>query len=255
MLEALLQIFRRNQQKALRRPVLFTFSFVQPLWWLLLFGPLFAGAVPPDVTLGCDYASFVTPGLSLLTALFGASQSGIPLLRDAQTGMLARMLHTPTSPAQLLLGKLASDVTRLMLLALGVLGLGALLGAHFAPRLSALPGALLAFVACTTLLACVSCCVAALSREPEGLGAYVHVVNMPLVFSSSLLLPKRALPSWLGWLASINPLSFAAEGLRALCLGLPEPSALSLTLLTLAALVSFGCASLALARARKERAS
>src|SRR5690606_21933947 len=134
VLDALSQLFRRSLQKTFRRPVLLTFSFVQPLWWMLLFSPLFASAVPPHVTLGCAYGSFVTPGLSRLAVLFGASHAGIPLLRAAQTGMLARMLHTPTSSAQLLLGKLLADLARLSVLSLGVLGLVALLGADLAPR-------------------------------------------------------------------------------------------------------------------------
>jgi ABC-2 type transport system permease protein/oleandomycin transport system permease protein len=226
-----------------------TFSFVQPLWWLLLFGPLFAESLATEARAGLDYRSFVSPGVSLMTLLFGASQAGISLLRDAQTGMLARMLHTATPAAPLLLGKLAADVARFALLALCVLGLGVLLGARLSPSMRALPSAALAFVAAGALFASLSCMVAALAREPEVMGAYVHVVNLPILFTSSVLVPSRVLPSWLAWLAQVNPLSLTAEAWRALWLGLPPPSPEGLLALLGGSALSFALAAWALVRA------
>lgn len=250
MREAWRRLFQRSFDKTFRRPVLLTFSLVQPLWWLLLFGPLFGRALAPDAALGMDYRTFVTPGVSLLTVLFGASQAGISLLRDAQTGMLARMLHTPTPPSQILLGKLSADVTRFLLMASCVLGLGALLGVRLTPHWSVLPVALLTLVAFGMLFACLSCLVASLAREPEVMGAYVHVINMPILFTSSALIPTRALPTWLAWLAGVNPLSLTAEVWRSLWLGLPMPGAPQIGALALSAGLSFLAASRSLARAR-----
>ena len=253
MLDALVLLVRRTLRKSQRRPVLFTFSFVQPLWWLLLFGSLFGRALPPEARLGLEYRSFVTPGISLLAVLFGASQAGIGFVRDAQTGMLMRVLHTATSAPQILFAKLAADVARLIVMALAVLLLGVILGAELRPEWSALPIACLTLCAFSALVASASCVVGALAREPEAMGAYVHVVNMPILFTSTALVPTRMLPAWLAWFAHINPLSTAAQAWRGLWLSSTPPTLAQVGALSLFALAAFCAAVAALARARTMR--
>ncbi len=45
--------------------------------------------------------------------------------------------------------------------------------------------------------------------------AVIFVANLPLLFASTALAPISFMPGWLGWLASINPLTFAIEPIRA----------------------------------------
>ena len=45
--------------------------------------------------------------------------------------------------------------------------------------------------------------------------AVIFVANLPLLFASTALAPISFMPAWLGWLASINPLTFAIEPIRA----------------------------------------
>ena len=194
----------------------------------------------------------MAPGISLLCVLLGASQSGVSLVRDDQLGLLARMLHTPLSPAALLLGKLLADVVRLLLTALVALALGAALGATFTPSWSQLPAALAAVVALAVLLCSLSCAFAALARAPEPMGAYVHLVNMPLLFTSTALVPGRQLPDWLAVAAPFNPLSAAVEGWRALWLGSGAAGLASLGALSAAALLAFALATWCLARLARQ---
>ena len=58
--------------------------------------------------------------------------------------------------------------------------------------------------------------------------AVIFVVNLPLLFASTALAPISYMPAWLGWLAAINPLTFAIEPIRAAYGG---PLNLSMTLL------------------------
>ena len=44
--------------------------------------------------------------------------------------------------------------------------------------------------------------------------AVIFVLNLPLLFASTALAPISFMPYWLGWLASINPLTFAIEPIR-----------------------------------------
>jgi ABC-2 type transport system permease protein len=45
--------------------------------------------------------------------------------------------------------------------------------------------------------------------------AVIFVANLPLLFASTALAPLSFMPPWLGWLAALNPLTFAIEPIRA----------------------------------------
>jgi ABC-2 type transport system permease protein len=241
-------LFRRTWLKTLRRPVTLTFGFVQPLLWMAFFGFLFQRFTDARALGGLDYPSFVAPGVSLMTVLLGASQAGIPLIRDHQTGYLQRISFTPSSPALLLAGTLAADGSRLLVQALLVLVLGALVGARFEPQLAALPLAIVAVSSFAIGLSALSCCVAASVREPEPMGTYVHLVNMPLLFTSTALVPARHMPDWLASIAAFNPMSLVVDYWRAAWLGTPIPPASTLSIPLLFAGVSFALATWTLSR-------
>lgn len=244
--EAVVLVARRSLVAAFRRPVVLTFSLVQPMLWMGLFGFLFERSVALSGDVEVDYLTFVAPGIATMTLLFGSSQSGISLVRDHQTGMLGRMIRSRTPAAAQLAGKLLGDGLRLTLQATIVLGMALLLGADLAFHIDRLPIALLSTFSLVLLLSSTSCLLATLARQPELMGAYVHVVNMPLLFTSSALLPRRNLPEWLLLVAANNPLTVAAESLRALFLGSTPPAVSSLLgQLAVAILVfAFACVSL-----------
>ena len=84
-------------RKVLRHPVVLSFSFFQPLIWLAFFSFLLQGVYLQAVQDQRSYLDYLLPGVCLMTVLFGASQSGISLIRDMQTQFLQRLL---TSPAE-----------------------------------------------------------------------------------------------------------------------------------------------------------
>lgn len=221
-LDVLGAVFRRTWTVTWRRPVLLTFSLGQPLIWMLFFGFLFQRFPVGD--LGVGYLDFLAPGVSVMTVLFGASQAGIGWIRDLQTGFLPRMLSTPASPAAILAGKVLADVTRLLLQAMAVLGLALLLGVRLHPE----PGAAAVGLLCVALFAgafsCLSCAVALRARAQEVMATYVHLVNMPLLFTSTALVPGRHMPDWLAAVSRVNPLSLTVESWRGALLSGEIPS-------------------------------
>ncbi len=235
-LNALRAVARRTTRSALRRPVLLTFSLGQPLIWMLFFGFLFH-RFQLDPTGHTTYLDYLAPGVSVMTLLFGASQSGIGWIRDLQTGFLPRLLAAPAGLAPVLAGKLAADVARLLLQAIVVLFLARLLGAHllFAPAPAAV--ALLDLALFATAFAALSSLLAFATRSQEGMATFVHLVNMPLFFTSTALVPNRVMPAWLAEIARFNPLSLAVDAWRGALLAGDFPGwLLSLPLLALAAL-------------------
>jgi ABC-2 type transport system permease protein len=214
--DVLWQVCLRTWRSTWRRPVLLTFSLGQPLIWMLFFGFLFQ-RFPVS---GVAYLDFLAPGVSVMTVLFGASQSGIGWIRDLNTGFLPRMLNTPASPAAILAGKVLADTVRLLLQAAAVLGFGVVLGARLHPDPGALPAALLCLALFAAAFSCLSGAFAMRARAQETMATFVHLVNMPLLFTSSALVPRGHMPAWLAVLAGWNPLSVTVEVWRAALLSM-----------------------------------
>ncbi len=244
---------RRTWLKTVRRPVPLTFSFVQPLFWMLIFGFLFHRfALGPEYA-GYKYLDFLLPGVAAMTVLFGASQAGIELVRDLQTGFVQRMARASAHPGWILGGKLAADVGRLVRQA----AVGALRGGARGARLrvsgAGLLVALLGLAVFALAYASLSCWIALKSRAQESMAVFVHVVNMPLLFTSTALVPWRQMPEWLAEVARWNPLTLVADALRGALLldRVPDAAALLIPLVVLAVLL-FTLARRAMARAAEE---
>ena len=210
----------RSWLKTIRRPVPLTFSFVQPLFWMLIFGFLFHRFTLGSAYAGLSYLDFLLPGICAMTVLFGASQAGIAIVHDLQTGFLQRMVRSTTRPVWILAGKTVAEVTRLLLQAFVVALLGIALGARLRIDPLALLVALVALALFALAYASLSCWVALETKAQESMAVFVHVVNIPLLFTSTALVPSSQMPTWLETLARWNPLSLVANGLReALVLG------------------------------------
>ena len=227
-LDIVLLVARRSLLAVLRRPVVLTFSLGQPLIWMAFFGYLFQryplNGLPRDIA----YPDFLAPGVAVMSVLFGASQSGIAWIRDIQTGFLPRMLATPANPRLILSGKILADAIRLTVQAMLVLCLALLLGVQAHPDTAALCLALLNLLLFAAAFSALSCAIALRTQAQEAMATFVHLVNMPLLFTSTALAPTRQMPDWLAHVAEINPLTSVVEALRhALLFGEYTPSPLS----------------------------
>jgi ABC-2 type transport system permease protein len=188
-----------------------------------------------------------------MTVLFGASQAGIELVRDLQTGFAQRMARATAYPGWMLGGKLAADVSRLLAQALVVGIIGKLIGARLwmdwgAVLVSALGLALFALA-----YASLSCWIALKTRAQESMAVFVHVVNMPLLFTSTALVPARQMPEWLAAVARWNPLTLVADALRtSLLFGRMPDTGRLLPPLLLLAILCFAGARRAMAKAAED---
>ena len=211
--------FCRTWLKIFRRPVILVFSFAQPLMWMLFFGFLFQSH-PLDGAPGLAYVDFLLPGICAMTVLFGASQSGTSLIRDMQTHFWDRLRTTPASIISILLGKIFADVSRILGQALLIAIMGVLIGAKLHVNVSLLLPAVGALALFGFIYCSLSCAIALKTRSQEMMGAFIQIVNMPILFTSTALVPQKQMPLWLGHIAHYNPLSLVADMCRRTLLGL-----------------------------------
>ena len=231
-------VCRRTWIKTLRRPVVLTFSLGQPLVWMLLFGFLFERFHVGEPGDGSSYLDFLAPGVGAMTVLFGASQSGDrldPRPADRLPAALAAGAGQPPPAAarQAAGGRRCASSCRPVL----VLGLALLLGARLHPRWRRCPRRCSAWRSSPPRWAASPPPSRCGRGRQEAMATFVHLVNMPLLFTSTALVPHRQMPDWLAAVARINPLTLAVEAWRGALLGGPAPAAARslLPLLALAA--------------------
>jgi ABC-2 type transport system permease protein len=58
--------------------------------------------------------------------------------------------------------------------------------------------------------------VALQTRNTEATFLVGNFVNLPLMFTSSAMLPKAMLPEWMQSIAKLNPVTYGVEGMRGL---------------------------------------
>lgn len=197
-----------------RRPSTLIAGIIQPLMWLVLFGALFQNA--PQGLFGTDvsYGQFLGAGVIVFTAFGGALNAGLPVMFDREFGFLNRLLVAPLASRFSIVMASAIFITTLSLIqTVAIVTMSALLGAG-------LPNALgLGLVGLIVLLLVlgVTALSLGLSFSLPGhieLIAVIFVTNLPLLFASTALVPLAFMPTWLQWVATLNPLSYAIEPIR-----------------------------------------
>ncbi|WP_028953556.1 ABC transporter permease [Synechococcus sp. CC9616] len=206
--------FQRTLMNIRRRPVILFLSFLQPLIWMTFFGFLFQRfPINPAQGSTMQYIDFLLPGICGMTVLLGSSQSGISLIRDSQSGFLERTMITALDLHAFLLGKITADLSRVIVQAFVVTLLGITLGAVVSVGFSTF-FSFLFFILFGLSYSLLSCCIALKTDSQEALSAFIHLVNMPIFFTSTALVPLRAMPSWMEQIAVWNPLTLAVTPVR-----------------------------------------
>jgi len=193
-------------------------TVIQPLIWLGLMGNMMQGLTQNpfiEKLLGTgSYLAFMTPGIILMTVLFGGVFAGMSIVWDRRIGYLEKLLAAPISRAAIPLGKMVASAIQGGFQGLLILLIAVGLGVRFA---TGIPGAIFAlFVAMvfSFILSGFSLALASQIKSQETLMALVNFFTMPLMFTSNALFPKEAMPSWLAAVAQVNPVTHAVTPIR-----------------------------------------
>lgn len=203
----------RDLRTRLRMPVFIFMSLFQPVVWLLLFPQVFKSL---SEFVGGDYLQVITPGVVVMTVLFGSAWSGMSMLQDIDMGILSKMLATPVTRASIIMGRVIGAMVILVIQALLIFTLAVILGVDLA---TGVPGMLLSIALISLLglgFAAFSNGLALLFRRIEPLMAVINFIALPTVFLSSAFMPPDFLPSWLDTVRQFNPVDYGVVGVRSL---------------------------------------
>ena len=163
------------------------------------------------------YKGFIVPGIAAMAIM----QNGIfsvvfTLLSYKNQGVLKRLKAAPISPSHFIVGHLISRVSIIilqtfMLLLMGVFVLGVSVGQG--SILAWLNILFLSFLGGILFLA-IGLAISSLAPNEDSAPALANLVTFPMLFLSGVFFPIDFLPTIIGYISNILPLTHLAEGIR-----------------------------------------
>jgi ABC-2 type transport system permease protein len=211
-------VFRRQMRLILRNPAFLTIGLLQPILYLVLFGPLLtklpAGALSGGTGSGgtAQAYRFFVPGLLIQLALFGSTFVGFVIISEWRAGVIERYRVTPVSRLSLLSGRVLRDVVALIVQSVVLIVAGVAFGLR-AP----IGAVLLSFVFIVLVsigLASLSYAVAILLKSEDAFAPLINSLVVPLILLSGVMLPLTLGPGWLQGIARISPYRYIIDAMR-----------------------------------------
>jgi ABC-2 type transport system permease protein len=201
----------REVRMAWRTPAYLIPNLIVPIFfYFVMVGSLdeFAGA--GGLT---NYEAFQLP-MAIIFAVQGGS-AGLNMVADIESGYFDKLLLTPVSRLSLLIGAMGADFIRIMLQATLVVVIAVIAGLHFE---TGVPGALVLILVSSLFGLAYSGMGFAVALKTGNAQATQSMwfLFMPLMFLTTIFAPKEALSGWLSAAATVNPMTYLLQGMRAL---------------------------------------
>ena len=210
-LNAIYVLWLRQLKRYFRSKARMLASLGQPLLFLVAlgfgFGPIYQKAG------GGNYLQFLAPGIIAMTVLTTGMFAGIEVIWDRQFGFLKETLVAPVPRWVIMIGRTLGGATVASVQGMVVALLAVIIG--FRPeRLPLLPVAV-GFMFLTALLfTALGTAIASRMQDMQAFPLIMNFLVMPMFFVSGALFPLSGLPAAISTVASINPMSYAVDGLR-----------------------------------------
>ncbi len=205
-------VLRRQLRMNLRNPAWVLIGIMQPVLYLVLFGPLLKPLVA-SFPGGADNAyTFLVPGLLVQLGIFGSFFAGFSLIGEWREGVIEAERVTPASRTALLFGRLLRDVLQLFVQALILVLLGAAMGMRGSVAGMVVGIILTLFIggAC----AAASNALALTTKSEDVMAPVINMVMMPVLLLSGILLPMTLGPAWLRTISDFMPFRWIVDAVR-----------------------------------------
>jgi ABC-2 type transport system permease protein len=186
---------------------------IQPLLFLFVLGSGLQ-SLSAASTGGVDLKTFIFPGVLCFAVTFSGMLSAASLVWDRELGFLRELTIAPVSRASILLGKCLGGAIIASSQGLILLALAGFVGVPYDPVLI-LGGLSLVGLLAVTVTA-FGLLVAVQIKQAQTFTSIMQLFVIPMVFVSGALYPVSGLPTWLGVLNRIDPLTYAVDPMRRL---------------------------------------
>lgn len=215
-LNVIYMLWLRQLKRYLRSRSRMIASLGQPLLFLIAlgfgFGPIFQKAGQGN------YIQFLVPGIIAMSVLFTSIFSGVEIIWDRQFGFLKETLVAPVSRLEIMVGRTLGGATVATMQGVVVFFISYIAG--FRPSsLMVLPFSIVIMALIALLFTALGTAIASMLEDMQGFQMIMNFIVMPLFFLSGALFPLDQLPSYLVFIAKIDPLSYGVDGLRSIIVG------------------------------------
>ncbi len=191
-------------------------SIVNPLLWTIFFGLGWSGVFRTPMMRavfgGLDYMTYLASGIVAMTITMGSFFSGLSVIWDRRFGFLKETLVAPAPRSEVILGRAFGDALTAVIQGLIVL----LLMFAIAPGLR--PVGILPALGYGLLLAtgfsAFGIALAVKLSNVEGFQMIINLITLPLIFTSGAFYPVETMPEMLRYIAYVNPMTYAVDGMR-----------------------------------------
>ncbi len=206
----------RQFRRFLRTKARVVTSILNPIIWIAFFGLGWANAfnfpMAKAIFGGVDYLTFLTPGVTAMAVFTASFIGGVTVIWDKQFGFLKEVLVAPASRTGIILGRIFGDAVIAVLQGLAIMALSFTIAHNLNPY-GVLPALAYAFILALGFTS-AGVALALKMTSMEGFQMVVSLLMMPLVFLSGAFYPIKFMPDWMKWVAYINPLTYAVDGMR-----------------------------------------
>ncbi|WFE37413.1 ABC transporter permease [Micromonospora sp. WMMD998] len=209
----------RNLRRFVRSPRLLgdavTFPLVLLLLLLVMFGEVVGGATDEP------YIARLAPGIVLFSVAYSCVGTAVGFHADVHGGFQGRLRTMPIARMSPLLGRIAGDVVKFVLVTVVTVAVGYLLGFRFEQGFPAAVGFLLVVLLFALIFLWSALVVALTARSAEAAASSLNAPVTLLLLVSTCLVPLSAFPGWAQPAIRANPLSCAHAALVGLSSGGP----------------------------------
>lgn len=163
-----------------------------------------------------NFLQYGGPGIIVMGALFASLNTAIGFYKDVESGVFDRFSAMPLSRVSLIAGRVLSAMIKLVWAILVVGGVAFAIGYRAEAGMVGIVGAFAAILIFLFGCSWFMVFIGLASKTEEQVQTYMISILMPIAFTSTVYIEPHTLPTVLEWWASINPMSFAADSVRAL---------------------------------------
>lgn len=207
---------RRSLTHILRSPDTIITTAIMPIAFLLLFVFVFGGAIDTGAGVGAgNYATYLLPGILLITVASGIAYTAYRLFLDMQGGIFERFQSMPIARSSVLWAHVLTSLVANLISLVVVVGVALLIGFRSGAGVLAwlaVAGIMVLFTLALTWLAVIPGLTA---RSVDGASAFSYPLIF-LPFLSSAFVPTASMPGPVRWFAENQPVTSIVNAIRSL---------------------------------------
>lgn len=206
-----LLIAGRDVSHWIREPQLILWTLVFPIIFVLLFAYVLGSSM--QVAGGGSYQQFLLPGMFVQTMAFGLGETVAAVQADNARGVMDRFRSMPISPAAVVLGRVMANMLYSVISLIIMIGCGLVVGWRWNNGLGGLALGVVMLLLLRMAVMWVGIILGLKAKSPE-MANGLYGLLYPVTMLSNAFASPELMPSWLGAIATWNPLSWTTTGTR-----------------------------------------